>query len=98
METVLSNANSTAENVGVDFGWGLDSYNFPYSTSDLTRTGFLKAFIEGQNDSRWVLQTSDAVIQLRLTNNHSLGFTEAMSASTIQELVGRKHDLGATHG
>jgi hypothetical protein len=42
------------------------------------------------------LQTSDAVIQLRLTNNHSLGFAEAMSASTIQELVGRKHDLGAT--
>jgi hypothetical protein len=52
METVLSNTNSTAENVGVDFGWGLGSYNFPYSTSDLTRTDFLKAFIEGQNDSR----------------------------------------------
>jgi hypothetical protein len=28
-------------------------------------------------------------------NNHSLGFAEAMSASTIQEPVDRKHDLGA---
>jgi hypothetical protein len=52
METVLSNANSAAEIVGLDFGWGLDSYNFPYSTSDLTRTDFSKASIEGQNDSR----------------------------------------------
>jgi hypothetical protein len=52
METVLSNANSTAEIVGMDFGWGLDSYNFPYSTSDPTRTDFLKAFNEGQNDSK----------------------------------------------
>jgi hypothetical protein len=29
-------------------------------------------------------------------NDHSLGFAEAMSASTIQELVGRKRDSGAT--
>jgi hypothetical protein len=52
MNTVTPNANSTAEIVGVDFSWGLDGYNFPYSTSDLARTDFSTASSEGQNDGR----------------------------------------------
>jgi hypothetical protein len=52
MDTVLPNANSTTEILGMDFGWDLDSYDFPYGTSDLARTYFLTAYSAGHGNGR----------------------------------------------
>ena len=52
MDTVLPNANSTTEILGMDFDWNLDSYDFTYDTSDLARTDFMTAYSVGHEDGR----------------------------------------------
>jgi hypothetical protein len=47
---VLSNTQPSTENLGMDFGWGLDSYAALYGIPDLINTNLSMAYdVEGEN-------------------------------------------------
>jgi hypothetical protein len=47
---VLSNTKSPTENLGMDFGWGLDSYAARYGFPDLTDTNTSIAYDVGDEN------------------------------------------------
>jgi hypothetical protein len=47
---VLFNTQSSTENLGMDFGWGLDSYAAQYSIPDLTNTNMSMAYGVGDEN------------------------------------------------
>jgi hypothetical protein len=46
----LFNTQSSTKDLGMEFGWGLDSYAAQYSTPDLTNTNMLMAYDLGDEN------------------------------------------------